>query len=393
MMTLTEDQVLSDFQSWATKRGRTVDCELLAVLLSARSESLGRSPTVWAKGDVRQAMATMVTAHPLTVLYAPALAETLDSYLRFLRNTGRLARGSADLAALHKEARREVRSFTAMLEAFKALAVDAGEGDELDDELVCLEDPVYERRCLLRELGIRRRDLQDRWWEPLPPIDRAAAAGMRTRYLERLARMAEAVAPSIELEAAFLPRPADAWRIASELDLWDEIRTENAAFGQGLTPEMVLRSGAFLGWWIAAYGNGVIRIEEGVARPGSQPATARAASERRQLLFATKAARGRLDGICERADEFGAEVIELVVLSLLHDRAWRSMDDTASSGVRRLIGSDRADEDADQARASLRRSVAHLVEAGVLEESDGRARLTEFGAWVVDGWIEAQFED
>jgi hypothetical protein len=44
------------------------------------------------------------------------------------------------------------------------------------------------------------------------------------------------------------------------------------------------------------------------------------------------------------------------------------------------------------ARADLEHGVEALVEANVLERDGDRARLTAFGRWVVDTWVEEQLE-
>jgi hypothetical protein len=396
-MTITiQDQILSEFDAWAVRRRRPADVQLLAAVLTSRLEQLGRSPTLWEAGDVQLALACTVAKRPELLLQVAELEQTLESYFRFLRNTGRLASGSADPRTLRKEVRRGARAFAELLKVF-AVAVEDEEDDEddLDLDLLHPEDPQHERLWLLRELGVRRGDLRLRWWAPLPPIERAAAQGMATAYLRRVTWIGELVAPSMELEDVYLPGADEAWRIASALDLTREIRSEWSRSGHEppeLTPAMVRRSDAFRDLWLRAFVTDVIRIEDGVARPGSQPARAAGGPASHQLIFATKVGRGRLENVCDREDEHGLIVVELLVRSLLRRRSWWSFDEARTS-VARLLGPEWAVENEEEIRAALRRSVDALAEAGVVEEADGQVRLTEFGAWVVDDWIDAQFED
>jgi hypothetical protein len=395
----SEEQLLSDFDAWAAKRGRPADTMLLGVLLTTRAEQQHRGPTLWAAGDVALAVAGTLAARPDLVLPGVAgLEATLDSFFRFLRNTGRLMRGSAEFGVLRKEARREGRSLAELLRAFAETVDHEAVDEEIEYELLDPDDPRHETIGLLRDMGIRTTDLTDvnvRWWWPLPSIERSAEQGMSTGYLQRLQRLPELVTPELQMEDGLIPRPADAWRIASELALEEEILADAdpRLSRESLTPVIVQRSCAFHNWWLAAYCNGLVDIQDGIASPGAQPSRVREQSATRQLMFASRVARGRLVDLCETGCEYWSSVIHLVVGSLLDDRGWCSLPDSASFAVRRQRGRGADESDVQAAGESLERAVDALVEAGVVERDGALARVTDFGAWVVDDWIEEQFKE
>lgn len=395
MTIISEDQILSEFDAWAAKRGQLVDTTLLGAMLAAHTQQQRRPPTVWIAGDVKLAAAQTLAAHPdVLVPGVEALEATLDSFFRFLRNTGRLAGKSADVATLRKEVRREARNVAEMLSALEGLAAVMGVEEDLDYDLIHPDDPRHETIRVLRDIGITTADVKLRWWGPLPAIERAAEQGMATDYLQRLQRLPELVAPELHVDSGLVPGPADAWRIASELELRDEILADAdpRLSWEALTPEMVQRSNPFCNWWLTAYVNGLVKIGDGIASPGAQPARVRGQSATLQLMFASRVAGGRLADLCETGCEHWPSIIHLVVGSLLDGRAWCSLPESVSFAVRRERGRSADEVEVERAARTLERAVDALVEAGVLERNAGRARLTDFGAWVVDDWVEKQFE-
>lgn len=94
-------------EQWAAKAKRPLDSELLSTALNLR-DSQDRMPgTSWPTGSAEYLMTVRWPGHgPLGVPDVDALVDTLDTFWRFLRATGRLASGSADPKALLSEARR-----------------------------------------------------------------------------------------------------------------------------------------------------------------------------------------------------------------------------------------------------------------------------------------------
>lgn len=96
-------------QAWATKTKRPLDGELLETALNLR-DTQDRAPgTSWPAGSAEHLMTVRWPGHgPLGVPDVDALVDTLETYWRFLRATGRMASGSADTKVLAKEARRAI---------------------------------------------------------------------------------------------------------------------------------------------------------------------------------------------------------------------------------------------------------------------------------------------
>jgi hypothetical protein len=107
--------LLRDFMTWADRKGREPDLALLDDLLRLRSAYDELEPTYWPDGSVEHLLIERWPSKgSVETPEAAVVVETLDSYLRFLRTTGRMSGRSADVAPLTKEARKAARRMRAV---------------------------------------------------------------------------------------------------------------------------------------------------------------------------------------------------------------------------------------------------------------------------------------
>lgn len=98
--------LLRHSERWAEQRHRALDMDLLEEALRLRSVHDGLAANRWPARSVTHLMLVRWPSHgPLDPPDVASLIATLETFWRFLRNTGRMAGGSADPAALVKEAK------------------------------------------------------------------------------------------------------------------------------------------------------------------------------------------------------------------------------------------------------------------------------------------------
>lgn len=133
--------------TWAKGKRRPLDAGLLATALDLRTHQDERGDTYWPAGSVEHLMLRRWPAHgPAEVPDVEALASSLDTYVHFLRATGRMASGSADPKSLAKEARRAAprmadacadparHSQTKVLQAFgREIGIELDEVESMED--------------------------------------------------------------------------------------------------------------------------------------------------------------------------------------------------------------------------------------------------------------------
>lgn len=113
-MTGDHDLLLTHATRWAEKKKRPLDAELLETVLDLRGAYDDRSPGSWPAGSAEQLVLVRWPPHgPRETPEPGALADTLETWWRFLRGTGRMASGSAEPAALVKELRRALPGMAA----------------------------------------------------------------------------------------------------------------------------------------------------------------------------------------------------------------------------------------------------------------------------------------
>ena len=106
--------LLRHAERWAEQQGRTLDVELVDHALRLRSVHDGLAANKWPQGSVTHLMLERWPAHgPLDPPDVPALVNSLETFWRFLRNTGRMAGGSVEPSALVKEAKAAGRRMAA----------------------------------------------------------------------------------------------------------------------------------------------------------------------------------------------------------------------------------------------------------------------------------------
>ncbi len=106
--------LLRHAERWAGERNRVLDLEVLGEVLRLRSVHDGLAANRWAARSVTHLMLTRWPAHgPLDPPDMATLLETLETFWRFLRNTGRMAGGSADPGDLVREAKSASRRMAA----------------------------------------------------------------------------------------------------------------------------------------------------------------------------------------------------------------------------------------------------------------------------------------
>lgn len=100
------DLLLRHAERWATEQGRPLDLDLLDEALRLRSVHDGLAANRWPARSVTHLMLVRWPAHgPFDPPDVPALLATLETFWRFLRNTGRAAGGSAEPSSLVRESK------------------------------------------------------------------------------------------------------------------------------------------------------------------------------------------------------------------------------------------------------------------------------------------------
>ena len=200
----TQDSILDEFQDWAQRHNRPVNLTVIETLLAGGSHRRRGTGPMWRAGDVAAAVDRAVGVAPVAFLVdAVVLEDTLDAWFRFLRNTGKLGAGSADVGVLRREARRAAR--TAKDRAFELVAELFDSCDEPEEPWDDPDDPRYENIRVLRDLGIESFDVLARSWGSLPDPERAAEVGWASGYMTRLRHLARGIGASLELDGLIFP--------------------------------------------------------------------------------------------------------------------------------------------------------------------------------------------
>lgn len=101
------DLLLRHAHRWAESKGQVLDEKILETVLDLRDHHDEQRPQAWPAGSVEHLMLVRWPSHgPSEVPEPQELVATLETFWRFLRSTGRMATGSADIKSLTKEARR-----------------------------------------------------------------------------------------------------------------------------------------------------------------------------------------------------------------------------------------------------------------------------------------------
>ncbi len=258
------EPLLRHAASWAGQRNRVCDTDLLETALELRSVHDGLAPNHWPAGSVEELMLHRWPAHGNGIPDVDSLAASLDTFVRFLRVTGRMASGSADPRALAREAHRaapkmsaacaEATSFGPVKSLLSfgreaGFAVDGAESlEELQSTLGQVMEawnalPDHERHSRMPfdadfagseppgglggltgfdaqgGRGGRSPDPFDAMIQRGDPV-RAADQARRSPFVQSCLRLAEWVGHRAEVTGTGVLRPAEAKRAYSELELW-----------------------------------------------------------------------------------------------------------------------------------------------------------------------------
>lgn len=265
---------------WAERRKRPLDREVLQTALDLRDVHDQWQPQNWPAGSVEHLMLVRWPSHgPSEPPEVEAVVQTLDSFWRFLRATGRMSSASADPKALAKEARRSATGMRAacadpsrhgaaksMLEFGSSIGLsldEAGSMEEVQERLQQVMDawnalPEQERRSRApfesshqgSALGrsatqlvgsLTEADQRDDVRVPrdeygkVPFADlTAVAAGVRdSSYVQQCRRLAEWVGTGRPVTPRGVLRLAPAGEAYAELDLWEWERDQLALLPGG----------------------------------------------------------------------------------------------------------------------------------------------------------------
>jgi hypothetical protein len=279
--------------AWAAKKKRPLDAGLLETVLDLRSFQDEESANRWPAGSVEHLMLRRWPSHGPGTPDADTLADTLDTFVHFLRATGRMGSGSAGPKELAKEARRAAprmaqacadigsHSQTKVLTQFgKEVGIDlesASGVDDLNAKLAQVQAawnslPVEERQARMpltsSEPGVRSAAMTeginawldqqgdpglDEWdeeWEdeawldvidllgldaetPAEPPDLGAVAeqGRQSSFVRSCFQLVEWLAPSKQVTRTGVLRLAPAERAYGDLELWRWQQQDDALRG------------------------------------------------------------------------------------------------------------------------------------------------------------------
>ncbi len=249
---------------WAGQRKRVCDTDVLETALELRSTHDGLAPNHWPAGSVEALMLQRWPTHGSGIPDVDLLADSLDTFVRFLRVTGRMASGSADPRALAREAHRAAPKMSAAcadatnfgpaksLLSFGREAGFAVDGADSMEELQATLGQVMEAWNALPEDERRSRmpfdgdvagseptdglsgragfdaqggrgggspDAFDAMIERGDPV-RAAEQARRSPFVQSCLRLAEWVGDRAEVTATGVLRPGEAERAYTDLELW-----------------------------------------------------------------------------------------------------------------------------------------------------------------------------
>ncbi|WP_286960844.1 hypothetical protein [Arsenicicoccus sp. UBA7492] len=101
------DDLMAALRTWAGKQKRAYDENHLETLLGLRQMRQDLAATQWPGGSVRETYEQAWLSHgPVAAPDVETAAQTVETFVRFLRSTGRLSHGSGEAKLLAKEARQ-----------------------------------------------------------------------------------------------------------------------------------------------------------------------------------------------------------------------------------------------------------------------------------------------
>lgn len=299
--------LLRHASNWARQRQRVCDTDLLEAALELRLQHDALAPNLWPSGSVEDLMLHRWPSHGHGTPDAGALADSLDTFVRFLRVTGRMASGSGDPRALAREAHRaapkmaaacaDARNFGPSKSLLNfgreaGFAVDdASSIEELEATLKQVTDawnslPEAERRARMPLPGDDAYaedgdddDLElDGFLERGDPV-RAAAQARQAPFVQACLRLADWVGTRRQVTDTGVLRLAEAKSAYEQLELWRWQREVDSIVDGGATESdrsfrwrRAADATALERLWFAAEGGGLVDVRPTVARStGDRP--------------------------------------------------------------------------------------------------------------------------
>lgn len=223
--------LLTHLERWAAEHDRPVDLDVLEQLLDLRSTYDEVLPTSWPSGSVTDLLLRLWPAKGKGPGPDPdTVAESFHTFVRFLRNTGRMAGGSADPKDLSREARRAAPKMAeasanrsqwspgkVLGEHAQKLGLDLDGAESLDDlsaRMALVNTswnslPIHERQRLIPNPGDQSRSGRRRAMDAYGTDDPVAALVMSMRY---------------EMPKGALPDPSAAAPYARDSGLMRDVR-------------------------------------------------------------------------------------------------------------------------------------------------------------------------
>ena len=252
--------LLRHTEAWASAKNRTLDRDLLATAIRLWTEQEEHLALEWPEGSAEMLLLHRWPAHePVQEADVGPLVESLETFWRFLRATGRMRSGSADPKVLVKEARRAApkipvacadpqHRLMAVLEGLTARGADDDEDEEFEDE-----DEEFERDSF--DVDYR---YDEAWallpgnlegWADDPPVELSAAETKRSPFIQTCLRFAQWVGAGKRVTSGVL-RPAQIREASVDFDLaaWEREFLHRSPWREpGLGDSPVLRGRALDG--------------------------------------------------------------------------------------------------------------------------------------------------
>lgn len=421
----SHDLLIRHARAWAEQRKRPLDPELLETALELRSFHDDLPATAWPAGSVTDLMLRRWPSHGPEVADPEALADSLDTFVRFLRATGRMASGSEEPRALAKEARRAApRMAAAVADAAHhgptktllgfgreiGIDVERAEGPEqlqaaLNQIMTAwnaLPDDERRSRMPLTSMGTtpsgRGGVLFPQGGAGAPAdLVRAAEQARQSPFVQACLRLTEWVGKGRQVTETGALRLAEARNAYTELELWRWSERDRAllvaeSLGEGEGPtlgpdDFPWRSArdvlALERLWYPVEYTALVEVGQSVARAtGDLPD-----SDHEWVDLAIDLVFGLYEGI---ADDGGAPSSAPALLLVLELAAGQSL---SRERLRALWDEDpdnyyRTDADVSEefreraallSGALLERSLHFFADAGLWEEQAGAYRPTDLG--------------
>ena len=258
-----DTSLITEATTWAAKKKRPLDPSLLTTVLEMRLHYGERSPGSWPAGSVQDLVLTRWAAHgPLDMPDPDILSETLETFWRFLRGTGRMTMASAEPAALVKELKRALP----LMAEVNADRSNWSQGRILGDFGASLGIDLSEPTSL--EGTQRKFDELVNRWNDLPfeererlmpdPSPKSAAGAALT---DALARMMADERLSLGLD----PEPESGFTIVNELGLPkpERVHTDEDLANRQASESPLVKAALALADWVGerreVTGTGVLR--------------------------------------------------------------------------------------------------------------------------------------